>query len=351
MERGIMTVHAIKSLGYSGSACVTQCRCEELPCPLLTWLASNLKMLCPELQDRKISVVLVGELRTVLTCLHCPLTYVTEDTLNPFFLNKVIDFLVSELLAARILKYNETQPDDGRTVAEAETEQRVADHRVEETAKWCQQLKEGEGEGTDDGMKSEEREELASLFQNLDLDPSSHVTDACHQVEVRLALLPEGSMEPLLNTSLTSDQWRQVEKINRALLEDYECRRQMMIKRFQVTLQSFAWGEKEQERSNALASVPPLSSMSLSSHVSLPLLLAARKDQSWIRPVRAGLSTAIHKVLMGSVPDRGGRPGEIEPPMPSWEGRRERGKGSGRGGRNQQHRNFSGKKGKKRDAE
>ena len=39
---------------------------------------------------------------------------------------------------------------------------------------------------------------------------------------------------------------RQVEKINRALLEDYECRRQMMIKRFQVTLQSFAWGEKEQ---------------------------------------------------------------------------------------------------------
>ena len=99
------------------------------------------------------------------------------------------DFLVSALLAARILKYNETQPDDGRTVAEAETEQRVADHRVEETAKWCQQLKEGEGEGTDDGMKSEEREELASLFQNLDLDPSSHVTDACHQVSrIRIVL-------------------------------------------------------------------------------------------------------------------------------------------------------------------
>ena len=93
------------------------------------------------------------------------------------------DFLVSELLAAMILKYNETQPDDGRTVAEAEKEQRVTDHRVEETAKWCQKLEEGDDEGTDDGMRSEEREkELASLFQNLDLDPSSHLTDACHQV-------------------------------------------------------------------------------------------------------------------------------------------------------------------------
>lgn len=31
------------------------------------------------------------------------------------------------------------------------------------------------------------------------------------------------------------------------------------------------------------------------------------------------------QVLMGSVPDRGGRPGEIEPPMPDW--KRERAHG------------------------
>lgn len=37
----------------------------------------------------------------------------------------------------------------------------------------------------------------------------------------------------------------QVKKINEVLSEDYERRRQMMIKRFQVTLESFAWGEKQ----------------------------------------------------------------------------------------------------------
>ncbi|MGH0140029.1 UNVERIFIED_CONTAM: hypothetical protein FKN15_010010 [Acipenser sinensis] len=37
------------------------------------------------------------------------------------------------------------------------------------------------------------------------------------------------------------------------------------------------------------------------------------------------LTDIQNTVLMGSVPDRGGRPGEIEPPMPSWEGRREGG--------------------------
>lgn len=36
----------------------------------------------------------------------------------------------------------------------------------------------------------------------------------------------------------------QLKKINEVLSEDYQCRRQMMIKRFQVTLESFAWGEK-----------------------------------------------------------------------------------------------------------
>lgn len=34
-------------------------------------------------------------------------------------------------------------------------------------------------------------------------------------------------------------------KLEEVLTKDYQCRRQMMIKRFQVTLESFAWGEKQ----------------------------------------------------------------------------------------------------------
>lgn len=90
---------------------------------------------------------------------------------------------------------------------------------------------------------------------------------------MRLARLPCGDMtNPLLNKSLSTEQWvccpacslyiicnsnnitalssfvllqMGVKKINKILSEDYHCRRQMMIKRFQVTLESFAWGEKQ----------------------------------------------------------------------------------------------------------
>lgn len=37
----------------------------------------------------------------------------------------------------------------------------------------------------------------------------------------------------------------QVKKMNEILSEDYRRRRQMMVTRFQVTLESFAWGEKQ----------------------------------------------------------------------------------------------------------
>lgn len=36
-----------------------------------------------------------------------------------------------------------------------------------------------------------------------------------------------------------------IAKLDKVLKEDYQCRRQMMVKRFQVTLKSFAWGEKQ----------------------------------------------------------------------------------------------------------
>nr|XP_015196191.1 PREDICTED: protein FAM98C [Lepisosteus oculatus] len=111
----------------------------------------------------------------------------------------------------------------------------------------------------------------------------------CIQVVSRLARLPGGvPPRPLLKLPLTSEQWARMEEIHQALRQEYECRRHMMIKRFQVTVGSFHWGERGQ-------------------------------------------------VLMGSVPDRGGRPGEIEPPMPSWGARRQG--GGGRGGRR-----YSGKK-------
>ncbi|XP_030648561.1 protein FAM98A [Chanos chanos] len=341
MERDIGTVAAIKNLGYQSGVCMRECRCDELPCPLITWLVRELRATCPDIQERTCGTVLIGELRDLLKEMLFPNTSLTTEVLSPVLLNQITEFLVSELQAAHMLKYRESHPQDGNTCSETQKEQRkrkgcAAD--FEEESPKCGKIEEDEG-----GGKEQVEEALTQLFKALDLDVSSTLSDAWTEVETRLASLPDGVMpEPLLKTNLNSSQWRKIEQINQTLSKDYECRRQMMMKRFHVTLQSFAWGEKGEERSAAVSSVPPLPS--IDSCISVPVLLAVREDQSRILPVKAGPSTAVHKVLMGSVPDRGGRPGEIEPPMPSWS-RRSEGGNAERSGRGKfQRREYSGKK-------
>lgn len=333
------TVSALKSLGYRGS-CLSRCRCDELPCPLLCWLGAELRRVGPELQDSKPTgeVLLVGELRNLLSDMSSPLAALTCDVLEPSVLSKVTEFLVSELQAAHILRYKEMHREELTPTEECEKEQRVEDlsHDVTEV---CQENED------DDKRKLEMEAEWTLLLHALDMDVSSQFEDVLSQVKMRLANLPNGDMiDPLLSSSLNAEQWMQVKKINQVLLGDYQCRRQMIIKRFQVTLESFAWGEKQKERRAALASVPPLASLNGSSQVSPSLLLAARVDQSYISPIKAGTSTSVYKKLMGSVPDRGGRPGEIEPPMPVWEDRKAKGNNRGRGGGHHQRHKFSDKK-------
>ncbi|KAL6463450.1 hypothetical protein MHYP_G00278410 [Metynnis hypsauchen] len=337
MERGFGTVSALRALGYESSRCVRRCACDELPCPLITWLVSELRRSCPEVGVGVDSgAVLAGELKKLLEVMFYPCTTLTSETLTSVHLDRITDFLVYELQAARMLQYRESHPEDTEPQSESGKEQRGKECNIIDI----------EEETQAEGHKKDEKEimmELAQLFQALDMDPASQLSDVYPQVELRLASLPEGEeREPLLKSNLNSSQWSKVHLINQALRKDYECRRQMMIKRFYVTLQSFAWGEREKERSTLLSSIPPFSAP-LESSVSIALLLAAREDQSRILPVRAGPSTAIHKVLMGSVPDRGGRPGEIEPPMPVFTRRSEGGDEKHRKSKFQR-REYSGKK-------
>lgn len=331
------TVVAIKSLGYPGSSCVSRCTCDELPCPLLTWLANELKTVCPELRDwnKTGNILMVEELRNLLSSMSSPLTVLTSELLSPYILNKITDFLLFELQAARIIQQKESFPDETRADDQSEKEQRVEDHSHE-----LSERHEGE-----DQREAELQAEWILLLHALDLDPSSQFSHLLDELKTRLARLPRGEMtDPLLNSGLSTDQWMLLGKINGVLSEDYHCRRQMMLKRFQVTLESFAWGDKQEVCREALASVPPLSSLASSSRVSSSLVMAAREDKSYIVPVKSGTSTSIYKTLMGSVPDRGGRPGEIEAPMPVWEGRRAPGNRGGRGGGHHQRHRFSDKK-------
>ncbi|XP_037533717.1 protein FAM98B [Nematolebias whitei] len=341
METSLGTISAIKALGYPGGSCLSRCGCDELPCPLLTWLSAELRALCPELQDVSGTVLLVEELRNLLSNMFCPLTVMSSDVLEPLVLRNITEFLVSELLAAHVIKNKGLHPEESSTGEEPVKEQRAEGQRCEV----CREDERGDADESDK-QKAEMQAEWILLLRSLHLDASSQFGDVQTEVKSRIDRLPGGDMKnPLLATSLSSDQWVEVKKLNRIMLEDYGCRRQMMIKRFQVTLESFAWGEKQKERRAALASVPPLVSLAGGFQISLSHLLAAREDQSFIEPIKAGKSTPVYKTLMGCVPDRGGRPGEIEPPMPLWEERRAHGNRGGRGGgRHQMHRKKKGKK-------
>ncbi|XP_063296366.1 protein FAM98B [Pelobates fuscus] len=162
------------------------------------------------------------------------------------------------------------------------------------------------------------------------------VTDIMSQVNTKHV----GPM--LLKSELNEEQLDSLEKINEALSKEYECRRRMLIKRLDVTVQSFGWSDRAKAKTDEIARVyqPARYSLCPKPAVSLANLLAAREDFSRIvrtssGEIRQKTVCAVNKVLMGRVPDRGGRPREIDPPppeMPPWQKRQDGGRGGWRGG-------------------
>ncbi|XP_048083557.1 protein FAM98B [Alosa alosa] len=147
--------------------------------------------------------------------------------------------------------------------------------------------------------------------------------------------------KPVFKHSFSNEQWMKLEKINALLSSEYQCRRRMLIKRLDVTVQSFGWSDRANEKVDCMARAyqPKRHSLQLKSSIDVAHLLAAREDICNVVKTSSGSSRentacAVNKVLMGRVPDRGGRPSEIQAPppeMPPWQKRQDG--GGGRGGR------------------
>ncbi|XP_043118752.1 protein FAM98A [Puntigrus tetrazona] len=147
--------------------------------------------------------------------------------------------------------------------------------------------------------------------------------------------------EPLLKKPLGPVHWEKIEAINQALVNEYDVRRKMLLKRLDVTVQSFGWSERAKTHSDKLSKVyqPLRVVLAAKTRVSVAHLFAAREDLSKIFRTSSGhirekTACAINKVLMGRVPDRGGRPNEIEAPppeMPTWQKRQDGPQGGGGG--------------------
>ena len=146
-------------------------------------------------------------------------------------------------------------------------------------------------------------------------------------------LLPE-------NKSLTSNQWAELKKLNEIFQNEYSIRRDMLLRRAYTTVNSFCWKEDKTRSvdekqikeifNNARKKIPNIPCITLS-HA-----LAARSSDcaSLINEVistthanciievptfgkanqGAQQRLQLHKFLIGSVPDRGGRPTEQPAP-------------------------------------
>ncbi|CAH1792036.1 unnamed protein product [Owenia fusiformis] len=149
--------------------------------------------------------------------------------------------------------------------------------------------------------------------------------------------------KPLLKVRLSDKQWATLEEINSALLKEYETRRSMILKRLDVTIQSFKWSDKAKHKEDLVASKyqPIRKLLTSKSSVQVGALLSARDDLLKIEKtsnaeIRERTKCEINKVLIGRVPDRGGRTLEMEAPppeMPSFMKRSDAPRGGGRGGR------------------
>ncbi|KAJ6663639.1 hypothetical protein lerEdw1_009718, partial [Lerista edwardsae] len=306
---------------------------------LCAWLVLELRALCPleedvnptqGPEDAEMFQIEVSGLLGELRCPYSSLTTgdVTSRLRTPDSCLQLLYFLSSELLAAR-LQARKKPPslEEGDRATEAKRELQHI----------CQAL--GMPEPDPSCPVHLLMSDIESKVRSSRGRQSACASGLCELISEARATLPaeHQQMPPLLKVPLTSATWKALEGIHGALGSEYQCRRRMMLTRFDVTIESFHWSERAKHRRTAMTeAVEPLrqSLREAGSQVTVAHLLAAREDFSRITKTssgtsRAKTSCAVNKVLMGSVPDRGGRPNEIEPPMPMWEKRREGGGGGG----------------------
>lgn len=285
--------------------------CSQEYVDLCRWLTSRLKPLCDleesitsdpdEMESLKV------EMSGLLKELHCPYEETISGIIkgsmrNPKDHLKLVLFLSSELQAAQILKSRQ-----------------VSDKQQDESPE-CQQLLSICETLKLPGPRGQNAAQLFSQIQN--------------KVEEVLKELPDGSARnPVLKKSLSKEQWEKLHNINSVLASEYECRRRMLIKRLDVTVQSFGWSDRAKVRVDSMARAyqPKRHTLRPHSTVDMANLLAAREDLCNVVKTSSGASRektacAVNKILMGRVPDRGGRPSDIEAPppeMPPWQKRQD----------------------------
>lgn len=163
------------------------------------------------------------------------------------------------------------------------------------------------------------------------------------KVEVKIKEMmsknPNQLGKSLMKTRLSDKQWAHILNINNSLSAEYNTRREMLLKRLDVTIQSFMWSDKAKLNEKPIRAVYEAQRKKLTSksNIGICQILAARDGLLQIQKTSSGearerTQCAINKVRIGQVPDRGGRAWEHEPPPPEMPAFQQRNANQGGGG-------------------
>lgn len=163
---------------------------------------------------------------------------------------------------------------------------------------------------------------LKSLMQNLQLDQPSKDIAPTVLFDRIMTKLKSSSVQdwgqPLFKPSqpLSSEDWSKLENLQRELDAEYDLRRDMLLTRLDVTVQSFQWNNSkeanEKLNSHYLVKRKELDDLvNLHKETGIADLLAARTDLLIIEKtsselVRRNTQSTVQKHIIGNVPDRGG---------------------------------------------
>jgi hypothetical protein len=189
------------------------------------------------------------------------------------------------------------------------------------------------------------REEAAALgkmvFQlekicndlNMDMASVKNELDIIHavrdKVSEKVSALPAGVLQApprvlpnIEQAQLTSAQILTLQGINEAFMADFLLRRQMLMKRLDVTIQSFLWGEKAQGKEGEVVAAIQAQRRHLSEQptqyfvedcLQAPVSLLHEHSKRVTDTGSKSKKNLVKTVIIGHIPDRGGRANEMRP--------------------------------------
>lgn len=135
----------------------------------------------------------------------------------------------------------------------------------------------------------------------------------------------------LVCNSYSSEQWKYINKSIELLNEEFNIRSKMLLTRLDVTVQSFKWPDRLKNKKQKLEEIyqTKLNLINKLPNFCVSDFLLARDDLAIVEKTSSMLAvqntnSSVNKVMIGQVPDRGGRPNEQQAPppeMPSWQQR------------------------------